>query len=91
MKSNTSPFLPVRLSSHAQEQCVERGATVAEVEETIRRGAWEQAKRDRHQARYNFPFDSEWNGRHYAIKQVMPVFVEEPAEIVVITVYTFYF
>ena len=31
------------------------------------------------------------NGKIYAIKQVRPIFVEEAAEIVVITVYTYYF
>ncbi len=87
----TDSAKPIRLSAHAQEQCAERGAIVLEVEETIRLGTWEVAKRDRFQARYNFPYNADWNGRQYAIKQVMPVFVEEPSEIVVITVYTFYF
>jgi len=32
-----------------------------------------------------------WNGRHYAAKRVRPVFVEEDNEIVVITVYTYFF
>jgi uncharacterized protein YuzE len=32
-----------------------------------------------------------YNGRHYATKQVRPVFVEEPNEIVVVTVYVYYF
>ena len=41
--------------------------------------------------RFNFPFDSNWQGKHYAIKQVAPVIKEEAQEIVVITVYTFYF
>ncbi len=41
--------------------------------------------------RYNFSFDSLWQNRHYAIKQVCPVVIEENDEIVVITVYTYYF
>lgn len=40
---------------------------------------------------YNFEYNSAWQNRHYAIKQVAPVIVEEAEEIVVITVYTFYF
>ena len=28
---------------------------------------------------------------HYAIKRVRPIFVEEPAQIVVVTVYVYYF
>ena len=39
----------------------------------------------------NFPFNSEWNGRWYRTKQVRPIFVEEEEEIVVVTVYTYYF
>jgi len=41
--------------------------------------------------RRNFPYGREWNGKVYSTKQVRPIFVEEPAEIVVITVYTYYF
>jgi hypothetical protein len=38
--------------------------------------------------RYNFPYDKDWQGRHYLIKQVVPVIKEKTNEIVVITVYT---
>ena len=41
--------------------------------------------------RYNFSHNGLWQGNHYAIKQVAPVIKEEPEEIVVITVYTFFF
>ena len=41
--------------------------------------------------RRNFPYGKEWNGKVYATKQVRPIFVEEVGEIVVITVYTYYF
>jgi hypothetical protein len=36
-------------------------------------------------------FNRKWQGKHYAIKQVAPVIKEELDEIIVITVYTFYF
>jgi hypothetical protein len=39
----------------------------------------------------DFPFGREWNGRFYQTKQVRPVFVEEAAEILVVTVYTYFF
>ena len=39
----------------------------------------------------DFPFGREWNRRWYATKQVRPVFVDEPVEIVVVTVYVYYF
>ena len=82
---------PIRLTRHAQEQCVERGATQNEVIETIRTGSRETAKHGRELCRENFQFNGDWNGRRYAIKQVAPVIKEEANEIVVITVYTFYF
>ncbi len=82
---------PVRLSKHAVEQATERGTDAAEVETAIRQGVSEPAKRNRRKCRYNFPFNALWHGKQYAIKQVEPVFVEEVAEIVVVTVYTYYF
>ncbi len=39
----------------------------------------------------DFPFNADWNGRFYATRQVKPVFVENDTEIVVVTVYTYYF
>ena len=82
---------PIRLTRHAREQCGERGATEAEVIEAIRRGARQPAKHGRESSRFNFAFAKRWQGKLYAIKQVVPVFKEEAREIVVITVYTFYF
>jgi len=82
---------PVRLTRHAREQCVERGATEAEVVKAVREGSREPAKQGRELCRYNFPYGRKWQGENYAIKQVAPVIKEEPGEIVIITVYTFYF
>ena len=39
----------------------------------------------------DFPFESVWNGRRYATKRVRVIFVEEADEIVVVTVYTYFF
>lgn len=82
---------PIRLTRHALEQCAERGATEQEVREAILTGVRELAKQDRVLCRANFQFNAFWQGRRYAIKQVAPVIKEEVDEIVVITVYTFYF
>lgn len=82
---------PIRLSKHALEQCAERGATETEVIHAIEYGSREPAKHGREVFRYNFPFDRIWQGNRYSIKQVAPVIKEEAAEIVVITVYTFFF
>lgn len=82
---------PIRITAHALEQMAERGATNAEVREAIERGVREAAKRGRFMHRLNFQYNSEWQGRFYAIKQVAPVVVEAQNEVVVVTVYTFYF
>jgi hypothetical protein len=82
---------PVRLTKHARGQARERGATEAEVKEAIMTGSREPAKHGRELCRYNFSFGKNWQGTHYSIKQVAPVIQEEPNEVVVITVYTFYF
>jgi hypothetical protein len=81
----------IRLSKHAQEQAEERGAAETEVKEAIAKGSREWATRGREICRYNFAFNRKWQGKHYPIKQVAPVIKEEDDEIIVITVYTFYF
>lgn len=82
---------PIRLSAHALSYTSRRGFTPEEVEDTIRHTDWEAAELRRWQCRKDFPFGQEWNGKVYATKQVRPVFVEEDTEIVVVTVYTYYF
>jgi hypothetical protein len=82
---------PIRLSAHALGYLMMRGFTVAEVEETIRTSPWGKAELGRLECRKDFPFNAEWNGHRYATKQVRPIFVDEPEEILVITVYTYYY
>lgn len=82
---------PIRLTAHAVEQSVERGANESEVREAIKRGIREPAKRGRFMCRLNFQYAAQWQDKFYAIKQVAPVVVEEQNEMVVVTVYTFYF
>jgi len=82
---------PVRLTLHAREQCDERGTDEAEITEAIRRGRREPAKHGRALYRLNLPYGREWQGRAYALKQVAPVVAETDNELVVVTVYTFYF
>jgi hypothetical protein len=68
-----------------------RGFTVAEVEEAIRTATWQPADLGRLECRKDFAYGKEWNGKVYTTKQVWPIFVEEASEIVVVTVYTYYF
>ena len=82
---------PIRLSGHARSQLPYRGVTEEEIIETIRSEAWSSVELGRLECRKNFPFGKEWNKKIYATKQVRPIFVEEATEIVVVTVYTYYF
>ncbi len=81
---------PIR-SQHALGYTTKRGFTIAEVEEAIRSSSWELVEDNRLQCRKDFPFGKEWNGKVYAIKRLRPIFIEKDIEIVVITVYTYYF
>lgn len=49
------------------------------------------AELGRLECRKDYPFHAVWNGVHYSTKQVRPIFVDEPEEIVVVTVYVYYF
>jgi len=81
----------IRLSEHAKQQLVFRGATEEQVFDAIRTEAWESAELDRLECRKNFVFNSEWNNKYYDTQQVRPIFVDESEEIIVITVYVYYF
>lgn len=82
---------PVRLSAHALSYTERRGFTPDEVADAIRSCAWESADGGRRQCRKEFSFGREWNGKVYQTKQVRPVFIEDKSEIVVVTVYTYYY
>lgn len=82
---------PIRLSRHALDYRDRRGFTEAEVIAAIRKAAWQPARGNRLEAAMDFAFASEWNGRHYANKRVRAILVDEPDEIVVVTVYTYFF
>jgi len=43
------------------------------------------------ECRRSFTFQREWNGSWYTTKQVRPIFIDGPDEIVVVTVYVYYF
>ncbi len=81
----------IRLSAHASSYGASRGFTLAEIEEAIRESRWGPAELGRMECRKVFPFNRQWNGKRYANKEVRPIFVEEADEIVVVTVYTYYF
>jgi hypothetical protein len=82
---------PIRLSNHALRYTGKRGFTVAEIEDAIQTSPWTPEELGRLDCRKNFAYGKEWNGKVYATKQIRPIFVEEAEEILVITVYTYYF
>ncbi len=54
-------------------------------------GRHEPANKGRIRCRFNFAFDSLWQNEFYRVKQVSPIIKEEDDEIVVVTVFTYYF
>lgn len=78
-------------TAHSLQRMKERGTNEQDIREAIRIGRKEPAKGKRSVYRLNLEFKRTWDGRYYGIQQVAPVVIEEGDEIVVITVYTFYF
>jgi hypothetical protein len=91
LQQHTANEKPVRLSAHARGYFQRRGFTAAEVEEAIRTCPWMPAELGRQECQKDFLFGREWNGKLYSTKRVRPVFLEETNEIVVVTIYTYYF
>jgi hypothetical protein len=82
---------PIRFTAHALERTKGRGASIDEVRQAIREGRSAQAIGNKIWFRLDFEFNGIWQGRRYAIKQVAPVIADEETEMVVITVYTYYY
>lgn len=69
-----------------------RGANEAEIFEVIRTTPWQPADQaKRLECRQNFEYNEVWNGKFYTTKQIRPIFVDEADEIVVVTVYVYFF
>jgi hypothetical protein len=83
---------PIRFSRHALDQMRLRGATQAEVKETIETISWQSAKRGKYKARKSFTFGhlSPINQQLYTFKTVEAIFAEESNEVVVVTVLVYY-
>ena len=78
-------------SPHALQKMVDRGTTETEVEATIHEGSPEPARKERVMFRKNFAFNSQWRGKHFAVKQVAPVVAKRADRLVVVTVFVYYF
>jgi len=82
---------PIRPSGHARGQLVRRGVSEDEVIEAIHTSSWQPAELGRLECHKDFPYGREWNAKFYKTKRVRPIFIEEADEIVVVTVYSYYF
>ncbi len=82
--------MSVRLHPHARSRLPERGATEKEVIETVERGTQFPAKLGRTGFRRAFPFNAEWHGKRYTIKQIEAFAVNEAGDWLVITFITKY-
>ncbi|GEM_PF-291635 len=90
-KKKPNKLKPIAFTKHAYRYLERRGFTTKEVEAAIRLEEWQAADFGRLECRKEFAFNDEWNESFYATKLVRPIFVDEPNEIVVITVYTYYY
>ena len=82
---------PIRLTEHAKEQCIERGTNQAEVIQVIQTGTRKNTKKGRYRYEAIFQYNDQWQGKFYALKRVAPIVAETDTDLLVITVYTFYF
>jgi hypothetical protein len=82
---------PIRLSAHAKIQRHIRGASEEEIIEAIKTEKWQKSELNKLECRKELSFNKTWNDKFYKTKQVRPIFVEEEKEIVVVTVYVYYF
>ncbi len=81
----------VRFHPPARERMEERGATVDEVQEAVKKGEQFPAKFGRTGFRHNFPFYGKWRGKKYNTKQVEVYAVSEGSDWLVVTIITRYF
>jgi hypothetical protein len=80
----------VHISPHAAQRAKERGASVAEIEETLATGSPQPAMMGRKCMRKAFRIDELRAGRRYSQKMVEVYYVDEEGAVVVVTVYVFY-
>ena len=82
---------PIRLSGHARENMVYRGTSEEEIFETISTAHWTSAERGRSECSKEFDYKKVWNNKYYPKKQIRPIFIEHVDEIIVVTVYVYYY
>jgi hypothetical protein len=91
VKSSSAIFMAVKLHPHAKAHAMERGVIDAEDVATVEGGEPFPAKYGRAGFRRNFPFNEEWGGKHYPVKQIEAYAVKEAGDWIVVTVIARYF
>ena len=81
----------IELHPHASERLSERGATPAEVIDTVLHGERFPAKFNRMGFRKVFVYNGIWRDQTYSHKEVEAIAVEIPTGLLVLTVITRYF
>ena len=83
---------PIRFSNHARRRMAGRGATEAEVIETIQSGKWLPALENKVQIRKTFRYEqsSPVNQKVYKFKTVHVIFAEEETAITIVTILVYY-
>ena len=82
---------PIRFTKNAQEQCSQRGTNEVETIQAIRTGTRRTIQSGRYRYQFTFQYNANWQDNFFAIKQVIPIVAETDSELIVMTVYTFYF
>jgi hypothetical protein len=92
MADDLTNVKPIYFSRHARHRMYLRGATDAEVIQTIQGSPWESARAGKYQARRTFVYGrpSPVDHKVYLYKTVHVIFAEEFDKIVVVTVLVYY-
>lgn len=80
----------IKLTEHAKERGVGRGASLEEIEKVLEDGAEVQVKGGRKAKELVFNYNKEWLGNIYPQKKVKVIYVEENNEFVIITLKVYY-
>jgi hypothetical protein len=80
----------IQIESHTLERAEERGATSAEIQDTLEHGLEIPARGTRKGKAKVFDFKKKRLGKYYEQKRVEVIYVEENNQIVTVTVYVFY-
>lgn len=82
--------MAIRFTNHVRTRLALRGTTEDEIAEVVRTGEPADARPGYLGRAKVFPFESNWEGRHFSEKRVRVVYASEEGDDVVVTVYVYY-